>query len=104
MKSANRYLRSFWSTSVIFHYAAFNLMQLGLPGLFQTNVFTFADSNLLQLCFPALFLILCTGASLYAPFTGPKKLGNSRAQPPPPRNVYVPIQNIMHGAVWITGA
>ncbi len=34
-------------------------------------------------------------------FTGPKKLGNSRAQPPPtsPRNVYAPIQNIMHGAV-----
>jgi hypothetical protein len=32
---------------------------------------------------------------------GPKKLGNSRAQPPPtsPRNVYAPIQNIMHGAV-----
>jgi hypothetical protein len=32
---------------------------------------------------------------------GPKKLGNSRAQPPPtsPSNVYAPIQNIMHRAV-----
>ncbi len=34
-------------------------------------------------------------------FTGPKKLGNSRTQPPPtsPRNGYARIQNIMHGAV-----
>jgi hypothetical protein len=34
-------------------------------------------------------------------FTGPKKLLNSRAQPPPtcPRNGYAHIQNIMHGAV-----
>jgi hypothetical protein len=33
--------------------------------------------------------------------TGPKKLENSRAQPPPtsPRNGYARIQNIMHGAV-----
>ncbi len=39
-------------------------------------------------------------------FTGPKKLLNSRAQPPPtfPRNGYVRIQNIMHGAVQIIGA
>jgi hypothetical protein len=73
---------------------------------------------------PALssYLLLCTGASLYAPrvfwapngtrlsaqchFTGPKKLSNSRAQPPPtsPRNGYARIQNIMHGAVYIMGA
>ena len=34
-------------------------------------------------------------------FTGPKKLDNSRAQPPPtsPRNVYARIENIMHRAV-----
>ncbi len=34
-------------------------------------------------------------------FTGPKKLSNSRAQPPPtcPSNGYALIQNIMHGAV-----
>ncbi len=34
-------------------------------------------------------------------FTGPKKLENSRAQPPPtsPRYGYSRIQNIMHGAV-----
>ncbi len=33
-------------------------------------------------------------------FTGPKKLSNSRAQPPPtcPCNGYARIQNIMHGA------
>jgi hypothetical protein len=32
---------------------------------------------------------------------GPKKLENSRAQPPPtsPHNGYARIQNIMHGAV-----
>ncbi len=44
------------------------------------------------------------GTSRY--FTGLKKFGNSRAQPPPtsPCNVYAPIQNIMHGAVQITGA
>ncbi len=35
------------------------------------------------------------------PFNGPKKLSNSRAQPPStcPRNGYASIQNIMHGAV-----
>ncbi len=34
-------------------------------------------------------------------FTGPKKLSNSRAQPPhtSPRNGYARIQNIIHGAV-----
>ncbi len=34
-------------------------------------------------------------------FTGPKKLSNSRAQPPPtsPRHGYARIKNIMHGAV-----
>ncbi len=39
-------------------------------------------------------------AELWVPF-GPKKLENSRAQPPPtsPRNVYARIQNIMHRAV-----
>jgi hypothetical protein len=41
-----------------------------------------------------------------AHFTGPKKLENSRAQPPPtsPRYGYARIQNIMHGAVKIIGA
>ncbi len=36
----------------------------------------------------------------------PKKLSNSRAQPPPtsPRHGYARIQNIMHGAVQIIGA
>jgi hypothetical protein len=34
-------------------------------------------------------------------FKGPKKLSNSRAQPPPacPCNGYTRIQNIMHGAI-----
>jgi hypothetical protein len=42
-----------------------------------------------------------TRLSARSHFTGPKKLGNSRAQPPPtsPRNGYARIQNIMHGAV-----
>jgi hypothetical protein len=41
------------------------------------------------------------GGKARSHFTGPKKLGNSRTQPPPtfPRNVYAPIQNIMHWAV-----
>jgi hypothetical protein len=36
-------------------------------------------------------------------FTGPNKLSNSRAQPPPtcPRNEYARIQNIMHRAEYI---
>ncbi len=42
-----------------------------------------------------------TRLSARSHFTGPKKLGNSRAQPPPtsPRNGYARIYNIMHGAV-----
>jgi hypothetical protein len=39
-------------------------------------------------------------------FTGPKKLSNSRARPPPtsPHNGYARIRNIMHGAVYIIGS
>jgi hypothetical protein len=44
---------------------------------------------------------ICTRLSARCHFTGPKKLSNYRAQPPPtyPRNGYARIQSNMHGDI-----
>jgi len=112
-----RFLKVKFITNIILEKVEFECVEME-----SVVIWTYYLSSISQICFHyiknsklcskiKLFKIICRDRFFWAPngtrlsarchFTGPKKLENSRAQPPPtsPRNGYARIQNIMHGAV-----
>ncbi len=86
------------------HLGAFSSLQYGALDLPRVHKTTYAPVIYTPLCimfwrrgYTLLGEVGGGWALARCHFTGPKKLGNSRAQPPPtsPRNVYPRLQNIM---------